>query len=254
MIRSTWSRPDIRNIASSWSWTALAGITVPRLRHRPIRVLSLLPYAPELNPVEHIWGELREKYLHNKAFNVIEALEDQLPIGFVALGLHRCRVKSIVPWDWINPRLSQKWNQAQSMSKSSQGRWATSADASLGCPIFCLLAPNAICCAGLTWAGNLVTAPGFQFPPSTTTPRSRARVFSAICSTLSARNVAAEMFGVTVIFGCCQDACPAGRMEKCSVDCFPANHEYMPCYPVMNFRTTSMRGTPLGHHPSRKMP
>jgi len=30
------------------------------------RLLSLPPYAPELNPVEHIWAELREKRLHNK--------------------------------------------------------------------------------------------------------------------------------------------------------------------------------------------
>ena len=107
MIRSTWSLPDIRNIASSWSWMALAGIIVPRSRHQPIcALLRLLPYAPELNPVEHIWDESREKYLHNKAFDVIEALEDQLAIGFVALGLHRYRVKSIVSWDWINPLLN----------------------------------------------------------------------------------------------------------------------------------------------------
>ena len=67
------------------------------------RLIRLLPYASELNPVKHTWDESCEKYLQNKAFDVIEALEDQLAIGFLALGLHRCRVKSIVPWDWINP-------------------------------------------------------------------------------------------------------------------------------------------------------
>ena len=94
-----------------------------------MRPFSLLPCAPELNPVEHIRDELREKYFHNKAFDVIKALEDQLAVGFVALGQHRYRVKSIVSWDWIiNALLNLKWNQKQSVSKSYQGRWATSAE------------------------------------------------------------------------------------------------------------------------------
>ena len=66
-----------------------------------MRLLSLPPYAPELNPVEHIWDELREKYFHNKAFDSIEALEDQLVAGLVALEQDQPRVQSIVAWDWI---------------------------------------------------------------------------------------------------------------------------------------------------------
>lgn len=66
-----------------------------------MRLLSLPPYAPELNPVEHIWDELREKYFHNKAFDSLNALEDQLEVGLVALEKDQCRVKSIVSWDWI---------------------------------------------------------------------------------------------------------------------------------------------------------
>ena len=66
-----------------------------------MRLLSLPPYAPELNPVEHIWEELREKYFHNKAFDSLDALEDQLLVGLVALEQDRPRVQSIVAWDWI---------------------------------------------------------------------------------------------------------------------------------------------------------
>jgi transposase len=66
-----------------------------------MRLLFLPPYAPELNPVEHIWDELREKYFHNKAFDSITALEDQLAIGLVALEQDRSRIKSIVAWGWI---------------------------------------------------------------------------------------------------------------------------------------------------------
>ena len=78
-------------------WHRSAKLKVPR----NMRLLSLPPYAPELNPVEHIWDELREKYFHNKAFDSIEALEDQLAIGLLALEQDRCRVKSIVAWKWI---------------------------------------------------------------------------------------------------------------------------------------------------------
>ena len=42
-----------------------------------MRLLSLPPYAPELNPVEHVWDELREKRFHNHVFDSLDALEDR---------------------------------------------------------------------------------------------------------------------------------------------------------------------------------
>lgn len=33
-----------------------------------IRLISQPAYSPELNPVEHIWDELREKHFHNRCF------------------------------------------------------------------------------------------------------------------------------------------------------------------------------------------
>jgi transposase len=64
-------------------------------------LLSLPPYAPELNPVEHLWDELREKYFHNRAFDSMRALEDQLEAALRALEADHSRVKSIVSWRWI---------------------------------------------------------------------------------------------------------------------------------------------------------
>ena len=78
-------------------WHRSGALKVPAT----MRLLSLPPYAPELNPVEHLWEELREKYFHNKAFESIEALEDQLCVGLVAMEQDRPRVQSIVAWDWI---------------------------------------------------------------------------------------------------------------------------------------------------------
>lgn len=44
-----------------------------------IKLLHLPPYAPELNPVEHIWDYIREqKKFNNDTFKSIEAVEDKL--------------------------------------------------------------------------------------------------------------------------------------------------------------------------------
>ena len=66
-----------------------------------VYLLSLPPYAPELNPVEHVCDELREKYFHNLAFDSMEALEDQLESSLKTLELDHPRVQSIVRWPWI---------------------------------------------------------------------------------------------------------------------------------------------------------
>ncbi len=66
-----------------------------------VYLLALPPYAPELNPVEHVWDELREKYFHNLAFDSMEALEDQLAASLRTLELDHPRIQSIVRWPWI---------------------------------------------------------------------------------------------------------------------------------------------------------
>ena len=40
-----------------------------------LRVIKQPPYSPELNPVEHIWDEVREKHFHNRVFESLDALE-----------------------------------------------------------------------------------------------------------------------------------------------------------------------------------
>jgi hypothetical protein len=37
-----------------------------------IRLLEQPAYSPEVNPVEHLWEELREKYLHNRLFSSLD--------------------------------------------------------------------------------------------------------------------------------------------------------------------------------------
>jgi len=66
-----------------------------------MKLLPLPPYAPELNPVEHVWDELREKHFHNRVFASLDALEDQLELALLAFETQTPMVQSIVAWEWI---------------------------------------------------------------------------------------------------------------------------------------------------------
>lgn len=43
-----------------------------------IRLLFQPPYSPEVNPVEHIWDDLREKYFSNRQYPSLDALQERL--------------------------------------------------------------------------------------------------------------------------------------------------------------------------------
>lgn len=66
-----------------------------------MRLLFLPPYAPELNPIEHLWDDLREKSFHNRVFDSITALENHLESALLDLEKSADRVRSIIHWDWI---------------------------------------------------------------------------------------------------------------------------------------------------------
>lgn len=66
-----------------------------------LRLLKLPPYSPELNPVEYLWDELREKSFHNLVFDSIDALEGHLESALREMENDLARVRSIVAWPWI---------------------------------------------------------------------------------------------------------------------------------------------------------
>ena len=66
-----------------------------------IRLLALPPYAPELNPQEHVWDELREKGFPNRVFNHLEAVIRQLEQGLPGLATDSKRLRSLTAWPWI---------------------------------------------------------------------------------------------------------------------------------------------------------
>ena len=66
-----------------------------------IRLLALPPYAPELNPQEHVWDELREKEFPNRVFNHLEAVIRQLEQGLPRLATDSKGLRSLTAWPWI---------------------------------------------------------------------------------------------------------------------------------------------------------
>jgi transposase len=59
-------------------------------------------YSPELNPVEHIWDELREKYFHNRVFPALDPLIDVLCHGLNDLADDPKRLRSLTSFSHLN--------------------------------------------------------------------------------------------------------------------------------------------------------
>lgn len=81
-------------------WHRATGLEKPQ----NMSFVFLPPYSPELNPVEHIWDELREKYFHNQLFASLRGVEDRLVDGLVDLEQSPEVVRSITGWPWILSR------------------------------------------------------------------------------------------------------------------------------------------------------
>lgn len=60
------------------------------------------PYSPEVNPTEHIWDEIREKYLHNKIFNSLEETMKKVCDGLNDMMLKPGYVKSMTFFPHLN--------------------------------------------------------------------------------------------------------------------------------------------------------
>ncbi len=60
-----------------------------------IRLLPQPAHSPELNPVEHIWDDLREKHFHNHVFPSLDTVEATLVDGLRELMADQERVRSM---------------------------------------------------------------------------------------------------------------------------------------------------------------
>lgn len=83
-----------------------------------LRLVFLPPYSPELNPQEHVWDELREKFFHNRAFESLDALEAHLEAALHQMESDQARMQSIAGWEWIinavsNRNYNYSWNYSE---------------------------------------------------------------------------------------------------------------------------------------------
>ena len=66
-----------------------------------VSLLRLPPYSPELNPVEILWHELREKHCTNRAFESLAAVEAEVTRGMESMAADTDAVARLSGWNWI---------------------------------------------------------------------------------------------------------------------------------------------------------
>ena len=96
-ISARYPKEKILMVTDGAGWHRSKALEIPR----NIKMLPLPSYSPELNPVENIWDELREKFFGNLVFNSHESLERQLVTGLQTLELNKNITRSIAAWPWI---------------------------------------------------------------------------------------------------------------------------------------------------------
>lgn len=79
------------------AWHTTGKLQIPH----NMALLFLPPYSPQLNPVEHLWKEIREKFFANLVFDSIAAVEDQLFDALSFMNSHKKTVQAFTGFDWI---------------------------------------------------------------------------------------------------------------------------------------------------------
>jgi hypothetical protein len=103
-VSNQYPNDYILMVADNAAWhTTSKNLIVPE----NIEIFPLLPYTPELNPIEMIWDEIREKFFKNKLFKTLSDVSDKLCEAIVHLQNNKNIVKSITGWDWIISAISK---------------------------------------------------------------------------------------------------------------------------------------------------
>lgn len=76
-VSQTFSKFFIVMQVDGAGWHHSAELGVPS----NMRLIAQPPSSPEVNPVEHVWDDLREKYFHNRVFASLKSLIDVLCQG-----------------------------------------------------------------------------------------------------------------------------------------------------------------------------
>ena len=68
-------------------------------------VRTLPPYSPQLNPVENIWDDMREKFFANIVFESMDAVENKISEACIHYEENTETVQSITAFPWIADNL-----------------------------------------------------------------------------------------------------------------------------------------------------
>ena len=66
-----------------------------------LALVRLPPYSPELNPVEHLWDEIREKNFANRVFDSLGAVIAQFVRSLSRKEQEPAGLRSLSGWPWI---------------------------------------------------------------------------------------------------------------------------------------------------------
>ncbi|HHG84530.1 MAG TPA: hypothetical protein ENJ82_07265 [Bacteroidetes bacterium] len=80
------------------AWHKSSSLSIPDNIHFILQP----PYSPEVNAVEHLWDEIREKYFHNLLFNTIKEVWDTLERAFIDLAKTPDKIRSLTAFPFLN--------------------------------------------------------------------------------------------------------------------------------------------------------
>lgn len=89
---------EIIMLVDGAGWHRSKGLKMPK----NIYFIIQPPYSPEVNPTEHIWDEIREKYLQNRIFNSLQETIDKVCFGLNDLCSKPEYVKSMTLFPYLN--------------------------------------------------------------------------------------------------------------------------------------------------------
>jgi DDE superfamily endonuclease len=94
-----------RRPADEFIWMVLDGAGWHRAKRlqmpENLRLIPLPPWSPQLNPAEHLWEEVREKWFAKRQFIGRDQRETQLVAGLANLEADAPRMASLTGFDWI---------------------------------------------------------------------------------------------------------------------------------------------------------
>ena len=91
--------------ATEFILMVLDGAGWHKAKHLPVpanmRLVSLPPWSPQLNPAEQVWDEVREKHFANRWFETMDQLDEQPVTALATLEAATLRAASLTGFDWI---------------------------------------------------------------------------------------------------------------------------------------------------------